>query len=86
MEVRDKHDRVVGHCAEVPEHTRYIMGVKPPPAPTCDSPMLVELERHAFRIGMRCQRGTWSDIECWPVVELRDGEDPSWLPGWTPAP
>lgn len=85
MEVRNQLNQVVGHCRDAPEHTKHVMGHKPPPEPTWDGPMIVKIERHAFTVGTRCRRGEWGHVRCWPVIELKDGEDPSWLPGWKPA-
>jgi hypothetical protein len=84
MEVRDQRDLVVGHCADAPEGARFVMGHKPLPKPRWDSPMIPRIERHAFKVGMRAQVGNFGVVQHWPVVELREGEDPAWLPGWRP--
>jgi len=85
MEVRDQRDQVVGTCRDAPEGTKLVLGHKPPPEATLDGPMIVKIERHAFTVGMRCQRGEWGRVDCWQVIELKGGEDPSWLPAWRPA-
>lgn len=86
MEVRNKHNAVVGYCAPVATGVRYVQGHKPPRLPDVTRGMMwFPIQRRAFKVGERCEVGEWGVVRCWAVVELREGDDPTWLPGWRPV-
>lgn len=80
MEVRDAAGVVIGHC-RVSQDVLGVAVVGHEPARAVDvrtgSPIG---RRDEFRLRDWVDGGRW-----WRVVEVAEGQDPSWLPGWVPA-